>query len=195
MIIAKPAMVIVTGLGRCGLTVTMNMLHAAGWPCFGTPPAWEDVPATNYSVLMRVPDGYAVKIVDPRLGQFARQFHSRVVFLTRDPLEQARSQIKIVESLFGDVVRPGAVKKMTKAIKRHTVEARAIMRRVAPGAGMMEMSFEDIIRTPALAAERLAEFVGLDRARCADMAAVVLARGTACLPNLDVELRMAEEAR
>lgn len=37
-------MIIVTGIARSGLSLTMQMLHAGGIPCAGEPPAFEPYP-------------------------------------------------------------------------------------------------------------------------------------------------------
>jgi hypothetical protein len=42
--------VIVAGFGRCGSSLTMTMLHAAGIPCIGTPPDFE----VNQMLLIRL---------------------------------------------------------------------------------------------------------------------------------------------
>lgn len=88
----------VTGLGRCGTTMVMQMLQAAGVPCAGTYPAFEDVPVTPSAVdheWLAQQAGRAVKWIDPTVTR-VRHANGAAIFLSRDPAEQAKSQLKML---------------------------------------------------------------------------------------------------
>lgn len=86
----------VAGLGRCGLTMTMQMLDAGGLDVFGEPPAYEP---GHYASAW---DSNAVKLVDPIGNELSGLLPApgtlQWLWLVRDPKEQAKSMAKLLAS-------------------------------------------------------------------------------------------------
>ena len=89
---------IVSGFGRCGSSLVMQMLEAGGMPCSGEYPAFEDE-AGNLLLAdmlsldyMQTLEGKAVKLLDPHRGKIPKGPEYHVLGCSRDYGEQARSQ-------------------------------------------------------------------------------------------------------
>ena len=98
-------MLIVPGIARSGLTVTMQMLNAGGYPCVGEYPAFEkynigDIPWEECV-------GKAVKVVDTHI-QFPPEGRYKVIFLTRDIKQQVKSQCKFLKFIAGIDSKPSS---------------------------------------------------------------------------------------
>lgn len=90
-------MLIVAGITRSGLTVTMQMLHAGGYPCMGEYPAFECFDIGK--IPWRECEGFAVKAVDAQL-QNPPDSACKVIRLRRNLVEQCKS-INKWNNLFG----------------------------------------------------------------------------------------------
>lgn len=173
--------IVVAGLGRCGTTVVMNMLHAAGLPCLGSPPAFED--ATR---LAR--PGEVAKWVGPDVTPmpFRAGTPTLAIWLDRDPLEQARSQCKMV-TMLGARLLPGAVEVLAKALPGY----RAVALRSIPLPRIVT-TFEAVITRPRDVALFIENFLrpSTGPLDIDAMASVVVPRTTACQPGLDIEMAL-----
>lgn len=171
--------VIVTGLGRCGTSLVMQMLAAGGYPVIGQYPAFEDprfAPSVGH---VDPPPGFAVKVLDAHRMSFARCDY-RWIVLTRNEDEQARSQLKLLRTYGLPVDR-----KMRKVVAK---SLRAELPKLFGKAGyvggpIMRLGFEYILANPAQAARKLAKFVGQPLS-CDAMAAQVRHRSPKCLPEM-----------
>lgn len=181
----------VTGLGRCGTTMMMQMLQAAGVPCAGTYPAFEDVPVTPSAVdhaWLDKQGGKAVKWIDPTVTR-VRHANGAAIFLSRDPVEQAKSQLKML----GARNDRNARRAMAKAIQRDTRHARAIVTNLFGAHFVLLLHYDEILRNPAYAVSQVAHlcdtlglpFGDMDRAM-----AVVHHRDGNCRPDMGAELAM-----
>lgn len=96
--------IVVAGMGRCGTSLMMQMLSAAGVPCDGEWPAFEVdtmMEAGFDADAFSRRRGHAVKMIDPaRLAPGAMPHHV-VIWMQRDFGEQARSQIKFAAVVGG----------------------------------------------------------------------------------------------
>jgi hypothetical protein len=181
--------IFVAGLGRCGTTMVMTMLDRGGFPVGDLAPAYEDrTPMLPGKVLMKDLEpfrGIAIKWIDPTLSKLPPGLRARTIWLERDPLEQARSQFK----LLGIRVSRAQVRAMASAVRSDTVRARQIVERLGP---VLPMSFERILAAPIIEAARIRDFLGhLDIAKAS---AAVIRRPAACAPDLIVEARLMREA-
>jgi len=92
---------VVAGLGRCGLTLTMQMLDVGGLDVWGDPPAYEP----NHYVDAWSSD--AVKLVDPIGNELSGLLPApgtlQWLWLVRDAKEQAKSMAKMIEATGRDV--------------------------------------------------------------------------------------------
>ena len=188
----KPT-ILVAGLGRCGSSLVMQMLAAAGVPTIGTFPAFED------DLNMRLPAldaqrefvercaGKAVKLLDPQLHAPPIGLEYRTIFLTRHPVEQAKSMLK----LLGTRNDRKARRAMEHVVRRDTGRAREAVIRIGDGR-CLYISFENLIHDPDHSARSIAVWVGLDRRQPLDvevMARCVRRRAASCLPYmLELEL-------
>jgi hypothetical protein len=184
----------VAGLARCGTTLTMNMLHAAGIPCIGCAPAFEVAEINHRAVsrdfLNRYP-GHAFKHLDPHLAPLPRELPLLVIWLDRDPKEQAKSQAKFVTVLMGLPTPTRAhIRRMAQGLKRERPVALAQYN----GCPRLVLQFEEVLKEPRTAALQIAAFLraywgllDIDR-----MAAQVRSRTPECQPGLDIELAMLE---
>lgn len=184
---------IVAGLGRCGMTAMMNALAAGGIPCAGPPPAYEP-PEAMFPITpewLAAQAGRAVKVLDPHRSRDALRHLNRVVlFMRRDPVEQAKSQIKMAVTFAGGP-HPGrhGIRRMAAAIQ---VDERHALHFTAPHAGVLD--FEGLVTAPMVAMEAIAsvlkEWWTLDAAAAA---AVIHRRAAACKPDLSAEIAMIEQ--
>jgi hypothetical protein len=179
----------VAGLGRCGTTMVMQMLHAAGTPCAGTPPAFEDIPVSPSRVdhpWLALQRGRVVKWIDPTVTRI-KGHKGGVIFLSRDPMEQAKSQAKLLGVCLDRSARRG----MANLIQRDTIRARRIVTAELGSHYVLLLRFEKVLAAPLAAACQIARACdaldlpfGDERAA----AAVVLDRPAACAPDLAVEM-------
>ncbi|RWB67602.1 hypothetical protein [Mesorhizobium sp.] len=98
--------IVVAGQGRCGTSLMMQMLYAGGIPCVGHWPDFETGASsfggfdpTAFAALR----GKAIKLITPAelpIGQMPKHV---VIWLDRDPEEQARSQLKMVATFMRSV--------------------------------------------------------------------------------------------
>ncbi|GFM29228.1 sulfotransferase [Novosphingobium sp. PY1] len=182
--------IIVAGLGRCGTTMLMRMLDAAGMPTIGEAPDWEDM--GNTELCERDPkawgdtvQGRAVKLLDAHRFNLPDLSGAKLIWLARNPNEQAKSMLKLVGFMFSTVtIDRRSVRAMKKSICRDTTAAvRALDKAVGSGVGIA-LTFEDILKDPAGAAKVLCEYLDLPTAATEAMAAQVTPRSAACLPYL-----------
>jgi hypothetical protein len=179
----------VCGFGRCGTTMTMAMLIAGGVP---TMRGAEEVPYELEDIrlahVQRDLDGHAVKLLDSALHYGVPPARSwRFVWLDRDPLQQALSQLKLLSG-FGvldgtDSFDDDAVAGWMRSYAADRPRALAVLRRHGP---VLVMEYERVLAQPRKAAKQLARLwpgLQVDAA-----AAVVHRRDGRCLPDLAVEV-------
>ena len=91
--------IVVTGLGRCGTSLMMQILAANEIPCIGEWPSFEVYESA--SALAEVPPGHAVKILDPHRQPPIPRADRTIVFMRRALPEQAKSQAKALKAMTG----------------------------------------------------------------------------------------------
>ncbi len=173
--------VIVAGLTRSGLSLTMQMLCAGGYPCKGEPPAFEcysigEIPWDQCS-------GYAVKSVDTQL-EIPPDGDYRVILLRRNMEEQAKSMNKFMGA-FG--VLPMSILQLTCSFQRDY----EIIYEWASNYPTMVLDFEKLVTEPLVAAASIQEFIGVPLNRDS-MAECVIERGPECHPTL-LEFKLLED--
>lgn len=179
----------VAGLGRCGTTMVMTMLHRGGFPVGDVPPDFEQrTPmrpgAVSAEDLARF-RGLAVKWIDPTLATLPPGIKARTIWLERDPIEQARSQMK----LLGLKVSRHQLRALAASIRADAAKARQIVDRLGP---VLPMSFERILAAPIIEAARIHGFLG--RLDIAKASAAVIRRAATCAPDLIIEAKLMREA-
>ncbi len=113
----------------------------------------------------------------PDLGIF------NLLWLARDPREQARSMIKLINAAFPSISADrGAVRRMARSIAHDTPPALRSLAAAGTQRGRIALRFEDILLRPLIAASTICRAFEIDAA-CADlMARQVVPRQPACLP-------------
>lgn len=154
---------VVTGLGRCGTSLAMQMLSLGGkdlgdhprciWPFFEDPRATQ---AENWDWIREF-DGKAVKILVPNQFTPPAGLDYKFVWLDRDRKEQAKSwnQYNRERMKQSKVPHHSVVQ---KELKKHRAEALDALEGLGP---VTRMRFEDLIQNPEFAARKLADLADI----------------------------------
>lgn len=179
--LSKPA-IIVAGMGRCGTSLTMQMLHRAGVPCVGTFPAFESEHSSfktfDPSFLADLA-GKAMKIIDPKRMAIPKLDNHVVIWLDRDPRQQAASIAKMVAPVSGPVDRNGR-RRIAGSLRSDRLPNMLAFEAVP----MLVIRFENLINATFINCSSIASFLagfGWEVDPFA-MAEAVLERGSDCLP-------------
>lgn len=189
---------LVAGLGRCGTSLVMQMLRAAGVPVAGRAPAFEDIPVAPSGVdvdWLNAQRGRAVKWIDPVVTPIPNpeDWRYRVIFLNRDAEQQAMSQLKLLHVRSDRRIR----RAMTAAVARDTARAARIVDRLSGTHGVLHLRFEQLITRPDVAAGKLARFCDQHGFSFGDpdlAAGEVLPRGAYCASDLSIEQAQMQRA-
>ena len=184
---------LVSGFGRCGSSLVMQMLEAGGMPMVGQYPAFEDGRASpkhgDLAWLLGYP-GRAVKLLDPQLFDIPRAASPYcVIWCSRDYQEQARSQVKFARLMLGVPTNRHHV----RAFARSYVDDKpaAVRSLIAGGCGpLLDIPFEKTLARPHDVAAELVEHCNHLPLNLNAMAAVVRQRSPLCAPGLEMELSL-----
>ncbi len=148
---------LVSGLGRCGTSLMMQMLDAGGYPVFGSWPDYEapimrELPA-NADGWRELAEGKAIKVLDPHRwtppgGRYL------AIWLDRDLNQQVASQLKLI----GEARSRQKRRAFASGLARGRTSAVATLDRI--GASVLRTSFEDLISRPHPTLERIDRFLG-----------------------------------
>lgn len=186
----KPTL-IVSGLARCGTSLTMQMLHACGLRCAGDFPSFEPPelntlhPLPSAAWLSRFD---AIKIIDPHRAAIP-QMNAIVLWLDRNPAFQSLSQCKMLRLVGGLDLPTGTQGR----IRRSLVSERPRALLQFKGLPISILRFEVAVRRPLVFATQIAWFCRgyytLDPQR---MAECLLRRRNAerCEPDMDIEMQL-----
>lgn len=189
--------VVVTGSTRCGTSLVMGMLHAGGLPVHA-----ENHIAYEHVDVLGLPDetawldrcaGKAVKALEPLHHRLPAGRRYRFVLMKRDPVEQAKSQVKFMRLVGGVRVGDDAVQLLAESLRQDYPRMLGHLTDLGP---VVTLRFEEVLADPPRAARLLASFLNFaEPLDVAAMAARVRPRGPECLPGLlELDL-MAEEVR
>ena len=182
---AIPPIIVVAGLGRCGSTLMMRMLHAGGMDVF-----CENKTDFETELIFTLPDnnawlglctGKALKLLDPHENLPSPSFDYRFIWMDRNPREQAKSQMKLLSASMGIApVNRRHARAMEASLRKEARTAHRICTAFGP---TISIRFEDLLRHPRLTAKYVAEF--LTRPLDIDaMARQVIDRPVTCLPYM-----------
>lgn len=188
------SIVAVCGFGRCGSSMTMQMLHAGGVPVVGEFPAFEDehVSCIPIDLLwLECQRGKALKILDPQ-RVLKRAPPLRVIWLDRDAKEQARSTIKFMSAMSGGTMQfaRDSVRRLAASYSQDRRAAMALFARLQ--ASVLVLRFEDVLSDPVAVAAKMSSIVGPFNERAA--AAAVLRRPASCAPDMSIEQSFIERS-
>lgn len=183
--------VAVCGFGRCGSTMMMKLLEAGGiTPVDGSAPISYELPDSKRFPTLTAADvdGRAVKLLDAVLYGLMPRDHSidwRVIWLDRDPHQQARSQVKLIRALTGQPVGPMAAYRFAESYRKDRHKA---LPRFRSYGQLYVTSYESFLTDPHNATGLLATFLAPTFALdVAAAAAVVHDRTPDMRPDIDFE--------
>lgn len=168
--------IIIAGITRSGLTATMQMLNAGGYPRLGTYPAFEEHAIDNINFEKEA--GKAIKTIDthhhfPPTGEYY------VILLKRDHEQQAKSIIKFLR-MMGIPAQKRDLLNIKKSIQP---DYNKILSWAKRQKAYIEIRFEDIIMKPYLTAAKIENFVGKELNVLA-MAEIIIERSPNCYPTM-----------
>jgi hypothetical protein len=189
-VVTVPYAVGVCGFGRCGSTMTMRMLDAGGLPPVagsssrsyelhgGVQRAW-------HTQLV----GGAVKLLDSVLYFGVPPARAwRFVWLDRDPVQQATSQIKLIGAADpGAQFADDAVERLAQSYEADRPRALGELRRHGE---VLVMQYERVLANPRKAAKQLRQ--AFPNLHLEEAAAAVHQRDGACRPDMSFELGRTE---
>ena len=180
--------IVVSGLTRCGSSLMMQMLHAGGC-AISCEPGNEAISGEHSDQLsalkeiaLGLTDGKAIKCLDPHRFPLPTNKQYVIIWMKRDFKEQAKSITKFMQMLLG--VRESKRTMIRQFEKSLPIETRKC-HRLLSSYPILEVEFENMIRTPKNEAERVADFlkeiIQLDTDK---MASVVIERSTDCYSGM-----------
>lgn len=190
--------IIVAGMGRCGTSLMMQMLHACGIRCLGHWPSFEHPNALEENFDNEWLGGLAscaVKILDPARLKVKRPFGSLLIWIDRDAVQQARSQMKFLEAAGVSVERNRkAVRAAAAQLRNERYKHRNAICSYLDGSITIE--FEKLVVEPQKVADRVSVFLAphgyaLNTWRMVEQ---VKPRGPDCLPYM-LEHHMANKEK
>jgi hypothetical protein len=184
--------IIVVGLGRCGTSLAMQMLHAGGIPCVGQRPAFEDARTITDIDQSLFNDwaGHAVKILDPHLAGVPAHIPAVAIFMQRRISEQAKSIAKFSHLVGGT---PRWKSRQMALLEKGLISDMRAIRQVLEPIPTLMLQFEEVLARPHEAALQMARHIGVALDLLC-MAAVVKARSPLCAPDVSMELQLVREA-
>lgn len=177
--------IVVSGFGRCGSSLTMQMLAAGGVPCVGEPPDFEVSGAAHRIAPEFIAScaGQAVKILDPhRVGLPGEM---AVVWLDRNTREQAASHAKFAHAALGREYD----RKQRRALQRQLEADLPRALREIDDRLLLRIDFGLLVMDPkhhALLLRQRLKYLGYDLDAEA-AAAVVIRRPPQCMPTMHIE--------
>lgn len=195
---AKPC-IVVAGMGRCGTSLMMQMLASAGVPCVGSWPAYE-TEASMIGVFdaasFACRSNEAIKLIDPANLPVGDMPNHLVIWLDRNPREQAKSQVKFM-SLVGLTPQSNrAASRLVEADLRKSRDRHRARIGVPGGCPALTVQFENLIETPHATAGEIVQFLddnGWHGLTATSMAAQVRRRDPRCYPGFLEAALMAEK--
>jgi len=181
--------IVVCGFGRCGTSLVMQMLSAAGVRCLGEWPSFECPTINPLSIdpdTMRQAQGGAIKVLDPHRVGLPDGFKYDFVWLTRDPYQQALSSIKFGNALGLGLIVAGGSRGAAAALARsYRLDEPAVLRALWAhrDSRCIKLRFEGLIERTEAMVHNLAESLGLV-GREREMVRCVRPRPSSCLPHL-----------
>jgi hypothetical protein len=155
----------VAGLGRCGSSLTLQMLAAAGFPVIGSYPSYED--SDELAALTWHPsfEGRAFKLIDAHRWNELPPKLDLLIWLDRDEAEQAASQIKFAMFFqsMGQITTGtrDMRRQMAGLLRRDRRAAKAALEQIAVGQ-RIEVAFEGLIRDAETELAAVSDALGQD---------------------------------
>jgi hypothetical protein len=183
---------IVSGFGRCGSSLVMQMLAAGGMPTpYSSYPSYEIERKTK--MFMANLYGGALKVLDPHVSRPPKGGVYQFIWLDRDLNEQAKSMAKFIGAANPGLppITDDKLPILVGSFKKDRPKCMSLMHNYTQR--ILKLRFEDILADPAGTAAKLNAFCGGQLNEEA-MVKAVRPRGPECLPYL-MEFEQMAEAR
>lgn len=177
--------IIVSGCARCGTTAMLTMLEAGGVPVSGDPVSHEQPESTKlprHHEWLADCRGKAIKILDPHRHTPPTHYPYRWVFMRRDSRQQALSQIKFLEALFGSQIT--YTRKLRESIRADNQRLPAWLRERYGKNNVLVVRFEKLISNPLDTALRVCRFLSVGSSEAEVMTNAIHRREPECLSTL-----------
>lgn len=195
---ARPC-IVVAGMGRCGTSLMMQMLASAGVPCVGSWPAYETdasmvgvFDATSFASR----SNESIKLIDPANLPVGAMPNHIVIWLDRNPCEQAKSQVKFMSLVGLNLPNKRAATRAIEADLRKSRDRHRARVGVPGGCPAVTVQFENLIETPHMTAGEIVQFLGENGwhgLSAVSMAAQVRRRDPRCYPGFLEAALLAEK--
>lgn len=183
--------VVVSGVGRCGSSLTMQMLHAGGYPTIGEYPAFEDIRAGAFghdTEWISKQQGKAIKILTPlAINKFLGADY-KFIWVDRNPLQQAISQVKFGNLMMGLPANRKIIKTYENSYRSEKQEHINHIKKYTKH-DIFYLTFENLLKNPTECARTIIEFVGASLDIEA-MANQVIKRPPEAEKGLDIEIKL-----
>jgi hypothetical protein len=192
--------VVVAGIPRSGTTLMMNMLFHGGMRVHA-----DDTVGFETSDFHGLPDDLslfrnsrnkAVKILDPHRVKFPGGYDYRIIFMERNQLEQAKSNIKFLIYMKQITSKQpnSVIWKMQKSIMKDTKRClRQLPKIVKSKSHFIRVRFENVLDDPFAEAKRVVECIGYDL-EIGRMVSAIIKRDPGCLYYM-LEERLTKQSR
>ncbi len=181
---------VVTGGGRCGTTMLMQMLEAGGVPAIGKPPMYENekwfVIRKNSDISFLEP-GKCIKLLDIHRHFIPAYLKVKYLYISRDVYQQAKSQLKLLQFTNTPVNTRGnnnSYYKKTARINSDFIQ-RDYFKLINDE--VLYLKFEEVLINPNWESEEIRQFLNIPL-DVEKMAGVVIKRGPECMPDMNIEI-------
>lgn len=181
---------IVTGLGRCGSSLVMQMLEAAGIAVTGEYPAFEHDAGNELGFdrqwLSDAADGTALKVLDLQLDSIQLPTGDyKTIVLKRDRAHQARSHAKFLRYMCGIQIsrqeRRNIQRSFGSDFRKLLHKANAI------NGACLVLSFDEIFWKPEHSCRQIANYLELPDSTIEKMFSVIVPRTPKARPDMALE--------
>lgn len=161
----KEPIIAVVGLARCGTSLLMRMLHKAGLEYVADNElSYEDDRAAigrqDFSWLKEC-GGKCVKLLEPQILPLPRDLDYRFLWCERNPVEQARSQLKILKHWAGFHIENyrEELHRTASGIRSDNEAVPEALLKTHHGSRLMRVAFEKLLESPELTLALISRFL------------------------------------
>lgn len=150
-------MIVVTGLGRCGSSLAMQMLNAAGVTCAGSAPYFEVKQASvkGFDPEWLTLQKGAVKILGVHMCDLPRDDY-KFIYVYRDNNQQAISQRKFSNMVLNTPAKKNVLRSNIRK------ESGKLINFIKARGDFLSLKFEDFFDHPPLNISKIIEFLSLE---------------------------------
>ena len=185
--------IVISGFGRCGSSLTMQMLKATGLEVLGRPPGYELQecnPSTFNAKWIAQQYGKVLKVLIPRECGLIKSKY-KFIWVHRDHFECAKSIAKF-QYYLNPTIKEVTGKDIMRMYEKNIKEEPEQLNYLTNLGSVCIIRFEDLIMIPNTVAENIAEYLEMDL-DIKKMVSVVLFRDIKCQNDLNIEIKLMQE--